>query len=117
MSIVSGPKMFIRVLRSVMNEKVILFSSINISLTVFSCQLKRNLVKPIQTYLVPCLVKEIVKKQFFTVVVEMPRKAVNKVNQQHRVKKMYPDSDIDVQYANEQVQANAPPLNLYEPVK
>lgn len=51
------------------------------------------------------------------VVVEMPRKAVNKVNQQHRVKKMYPDSDIDVQYANEQVQANAPPLNLYEPVK
>ena len=48
----------------------------------------------------PCLAKEIVKKQFFTVVVEMPRKAVNKVNQQHRVKKMYPDSDIDVQYAN-----------------
>ena len=79
--------------------------------------MKRNLVKPIHTYLVPCLVKEIVKKQIFTVVVEMPRKAVNKVNQQHRVKKMYQDSDIDVQYANEQVQANAPPLNLYEPVK
>merc|ERR1711915_856094 len=51
------------------------------------------------------------------VVIEMPRKAARD-NSQHRSRKLYPDSDVklaskqaDVQYANEQVQPNAPPMN------
>jgi len=65
--------------------------------------------------------------------IEMPMKATNtnvgSLNKDHKLRKVYPDTDVEnsnqqaeVQYANAianeqvQVQANAPPMNWYEHV-
>jgi len=67
------------------------------------------------------------------VMIEMPMKATNtnvgSLNKDHKLRKVYPDTDVEnsnqqaeVQYANAianeqvQVQANAPPMNWYEHV-